>query len=208
VERSQAFALFNDGLKPKDLVREHGVGKVAYKWYAAYNAENPTITEIPPTEDDTAPPVKPLPTVKGKKAAGSITEETAGYLLSGMFAIYATMSKEELWFLTDTETHALRIPFSESLKSLPAPVANMVNAYSPPLVFVATLASVISQKQDAIRVKQHRAYDPVAQRAAHMAREANQHGVPVEEGPIRTTESRSTGVTAPEDLGSVFERHG
>ena len=100
-----------------------------------------------------APP--PLPATKGKRAKRQprrpITEETAGKLCAGIFALVATLdgldgTDSSFWFLSDVERQALAGPMADSLSVLPTSVADAVNTYSAPAIFVTSFAAVVKHK--------------------------------------------------------------
>ncbi len=109
------------------------------RWIEAENAEPAGV----------APPLASEKKKGGRKQkARPITEETAGQLCAGIFALAAILDAEGhgVWFLDEKERVALAGPFADSLRSLPNPVADAVNQYSAPIVFCTTLSTIVTHK--------------------------------------------------------------
>lgn len=156
-KRAQFEAGRKAGKSVKELIMELGVPKsTAYQWNtAAKDSEN---DNAPP---DSVPPPSVASTAKpraGKRTGGKITvrpisEDTAGTLLAGIFFVPAMLQSEPEWMLTPEQKAMLAGPFADSLRVVPAPIADAVNTYSAPGIFLTSLAAVVSQKANRIAHK-------------------------------------------------------
>lgn len=157
-KRAQFDAGRAAGKSVKDLIAELQIPKsTAYQWNsAAKDAANET---APP---DSVPPPEVKATKGSSKRGGSrggrmsvrpISEDTAATLLSGIFFIPAMMQSEPEWMLTEAQKQMLAGPFADSLRVMPAPIADAVNTYSAPGVFLTSLAAVVTQKANRIAYK-------------------------------------------------------
>jgi transposase-like protein len=119
------------------IAAEHGVNVATIERWQAQESAEPT---------GIAPP-----TVTGGKRGAklkvkAISEETAKQMIQSIFAAAAIVDRDPVWFLNPTETKALADPLCDSLRALPAPIAEAVNTYVAPATFVTTLSVVIKAK--------------------------------------------------------------
>jgi hypothetical protein len=137
-KREEAFEFLRNGASTEDVVETFGVSAITVeKWRAEATGEP---TAVSP------PSVKMTGRGKKKHAVKPISDETAGMIAAAVFSIAALVDQEPCWYLTDVERKALAEPLAESLKLLPSPVADAVNAYTAPGVLITVSATIINHK--------------------------------------------------------------
>jgi hypothetical protein len=156
-KRAKFLEGLNAGKSVKEMIVDLGIPKsTAYQWRSARKDEHdeeqaPDI--LAPPAVDAAPRGKRGSAKRGRLTVKPISEETAGILISGLFFVPALFTDEELWLLTPTQKQMLAGPFADSLHVIPAPVADAINTYSAPAVFMTSLGAVIKQKMNEIAKK-------------------------------------------------------
>lgn len=130
----------NNGLSPKEIALGAGVSVTTVYNYKKQELDDPKGTAPPNVETEGSGKTRRI-----SRKSKPITEETAGNLCAGIFAIAAMMDGPE-WFLSQEEKSALASPLADSLRILPAPIAEGVNLYSAPVVFVTTLSTIMYAK--------------------------------------------------------------
>lgn len=122
----------------------------AYQWDKALH---------PPTNDAEPPTARGVTNVEapaknaGGKAKRPITEETAGKLCEGIFLAVAIVNHEPLWLLDDAEKKELAGPAADSLAMLPNPIADAINTYATPGVFLTAIIAIVNHKRALIANK-------------------------------------------------------
>ena len=197
----EAFEAFEAGFAPKDLVPKGFPKASAYSWYKKWQANKPATPEVEQVKDP--PPIRAANDPPAGKTVSKkgITEETAGFLLQMGFGIWARLAKNDLCYLTAAEAAQLQHPFAQTLHAIPAPFAEAINTYAPPVTFAVQLVEVIQKKQELIVEQRRRSFDPLAQRvAAQQPTVAPQQPAPPvqPEPPVASENGRSSGVIEPE----------
>lgn len=101
-----------------------------------------------------APPDSaPAGKVKGTPGRKTVTEATAGTLLSGAFTSAGIIDRCDVWVLTTDERDSLAVPLSDSMRCLPAPWQEFIQKYAAPFTLGAALLAVIAHK---LRVRAER----------------------------------------------------
>lgn len=129
-----------DGKTPKEIAEGAGVSVTTVYNYKRQEVDEPAGVAPPNVETTGTGKARRI-----SKKSRPITEETAGNLCGGIFAIAAMLDGPE-WFLSPEERQALGVPLADSLRVLPAPIAEGVNLYSAPVVFVTTLSTIMYAK--------------------------------------------------------------
>lgn len=130
----------DDGLSVKEIAAGAGVSVSAVYNYKKQEVDEPKGTAPPNIETTGTGRSKRI-----SKRSKPITEETAGQLCAGIFAVAAMMDGPE-WFLSTEERDALGAPLADSLRILPGPIAEGINLYSSPVMFVTTLSTIMYAK--------------------------------------------------------------
>jgi hypothetical protein len=139
-QKEKLDALLDEGKPPKEIAGEMGISITTVYNYKKQEHADPAGT-APPNVETTGTGTRK----KIVKRSKPITEETAGQLCAGIFSIAAMMDGPE-WFLSPEERDALGAPLADSLRILPAPIAEGVNLYSAPVMFVTTLSTIMYAK--------------------------------------------------------------
>lgn len=139
-QKEKLDTLLDEGKPPKEIAAEMGVSVTTVYNYKKQEHADPTGT-APPNIETTGTGTRKRIVKKSRP----ITEETAGQLCAGIFSIAAMMDGPE-WFLTIEERDALGPTLADSLRILPAPIAEGVNLYSAPVMFVTTLSTIMYKK--------------------------------------------------------------
>lgn len=152
-------AQFDEGRKAgksvKALIIDLGIPKsTAYQWNTA--AKDAADEDAAP--DSIAPPSVTPASSRSKRggrrmAVKPISEETAKMLLSGMFFVPAMLQSEPEWLLTPEQKEMLGSPFADALRVIPNPIADVVNTYAAPGVFLSSLLAVVTHKTNRIAQK-------------------------------------------------------
>src|SRR5579862_6242649 len=156
-KRAQFEKGISEGRSVKELTLELGIPKsTAYQWKNARTDDDDERRDPQPV----APPAvettkRGRGRGKGKVSVRPITEETAGLLCAGLFMIPAMMQNEPDWLLSDVEKASLAGPFADSLRVMPAPVADAINTYSAPGIFLTSLTAIVVRKQKTIYSKRN-----------------------------------------------------
>ena len=210
VDRDAAYDLFDGGSQPKDLVKQGFNRSNVYKWFGAWKREQepaPVTDVAPPPPVGSATDARVNPTKKKEP----VTEKTAGLILAVGFGIWARLAHNDICYLTDPQRKQLAVPFAETLKAIPNPVADLINEYAPPVSFATELWTVVDGKLEEMRMERERAYDPVeaARRAAEEAAAREAHNAAPANGVVASNDVPankrvSTGTAEPESQGPVF----
>lgn len=208
-DKAAAFEAFESGIEAKDLVKQGFTKTAAYKWQTEFKAQQPPIVEDVPTPPRVEAPTDPVKPGRNKVA---VTEETAGMILTLLFNIWAGITHEELRVLTPSQRSRLQGPFAHTLRTIPNPIADLINTYAPPVSFVGSLISVINEQNDLIVARDTQGYNEMEQRrraaeeAAQRIEEAHEaaaaNGAPVQDVPA--DKRQSTGTPEPEGAGPIF----
>lgn len=145
------FAAIDNGKSINAAANELGLDRRrAYAWAKArVGAQAPD--EVASPKPPTPPPSEP--TKVGKKGARPITEKTAAKLLEMAFLFLAIRQSEPLWLLDEADKDILGSPLADSLAMIPGPIADVVNRYAAPGVFLGSLIGVVEAKQRRIKAK-------------------------------------------------------
>jgi hypothetical protein len=177
--REKFFSRLSEGASIATLVKELNVGQsTLYNWKKARELESGPIprteTEGPPDVESPGTISAAKPSRNGKKKSGPITEETAGQLLGGMSLFFAIFSGEPLLMLDTGEQKQLAPSFADSLALIPNPIADAVNTYAAPGIFLSGLGAIYAKKIRLINEKkalQRRGVAPAA--AQRVVEQAN-----------------------------------